>query len=55
MRRPTVPLVTLVIFVVIVAACSSAPKSPGVAGQGPPNRTGGAPAMGHSLLELWLR
>ena len=28
MRRPTVSLVTLVIFVVIVAACSSAPKVP---------------------------
>jgi hypothetical protein len=46
MRRPTVPLVTLVISVVIVAACSSAPKSPGVAGQGSANRTNGAPANG---------
>ncbi len=45
MRRPTVPLVTLVIFVVIVAACSSAPKSPGVARQGPAS-TNGAPANG---------
>jgi len=34
MRRPTVPLV---IFVVVVAACSSTPKSPRVAGAGTPN------------------
>ncbi len=39
MRRPTVPLVTLVIFVVIVAACSSAPKSPEVAGHGAAHST----------------
>jgi hypothetical protein len=45
MRRPTVPLVTLVIFVVMVGACSSAPKSPGVAGQGSTN-TNRAPANG---------
>jgi len=42
MRRPTLPLVTLVIFVVIVAACSSAPKSPGVAGEGSPKSSNAA-------------
>jgi hypothetical protein len=39
MRRPPVPLVTLVIVVVIAAACSSAPKAPAVAGHGAPHST----------------
>ncbi len=38
-RGSAVPLVTLVALVVIAAACSSTPKSPGVAVEGSPNST----------------
>jgi len=46
LREPTVPLVTVVALVVIAAACSSAPKSPGVAGQGAPSSTNAASRNG---------
>ncbi len=42
MRRPTAPVLTLVALVMLAAACSSTPKSPGVAGEGSPNSSNAA-------------
>ena len=56
MRRPPVPLVTLIALTVIAAACSSTPKSPGVAGEGSPNSTNaastGGPQSSGALAEM---
>jgi hypothetical protein len=56
MRRPTVPILALVALVMMAAACSSTPKSPGVAGEGSPNSTNaastGGPQSSGALAEM---
>jgi hypothetical protein len=59
LRRPrgsAAPLVTLIAFAVIAAACSSSPKSPGVVGEGSPNSTpaaaSGGPQSPGALAEM---
>jgi hypothetical protein len=42
MRRPTAPVLALVALVMLTAACSSTPKSPGVVGEGSPKSSNAA-------------
>ena len=42
MRRPTAPVLALVALVMLAAACSSTPKSAGVAGEGSPKSSNAA-------------